>query len=150
MLQRHCIFELDRELHRCNNASIEALERVNRSTIILKFPPVMPKNATTTLVLKAPKTESSNRIIYLPAAVVEELKRAKRKQAECKALLGDEYKDYDLVVSQINGRPYEVRVIDKMLYKLIKKNGLRPVVFHSLRHSSTSLKLKLSKGNIKA
>jgi len=110
----------------------------------------MPKNATTTLVLKAPKTESSNRIIYLPAAVVEELKRAKRKQAECKALLGDEYKDYDLVVSQINGRPYEVRVIDKMLYKLIKKNGLRPVVFHSLRHSSTSLKLKLSKGNIKA
>ncbi len=141
---------VDRELNRCENASIEALERVNRSTIILKFPPVMPKNATTTLVLKAPKTESSNRIIYLPAAVVEELKRAKRKQAECKALLGDEYKDYDLVVSQINGRPYEVRVIDKMLYKLIKKNGLRPVVFHSLRHSSTSLKLKLSKGNIKA
>ena len=27
---------------------------------------------------------------------------------------------------------------------------MRPVVFHSLRHSSTSLKLKLSKGNIKA
>ena len=31
-----------------------------------------------------------------------------------------------------------------------KENELRPVVFHSLRHSSTSLKLKLSKGNIKA
>ncbi len=65
-------------------------------------------------------------------------------------MLGEEYKDYDLVVAQINGRPYEIRIIDKMLYKLISENGLRPIVFHSLRHSSTSLKLKLSKGNIKA
>ena len=38
----------------------------------------------------------------------------------------------------------------KMFYKQIEENSLRPVVFHSLRHSSTSLKLKLSKGNIKA
>ena len=37
-----------------------------------------------------------------------------------------------------------------MFYALIEKNNLRPVVFHSLRHSSTSLKLKLSRGNIKA
>lgn len=37
-----------------------------------------------------------------------------------------------------------------MFYTLIEKNNLRPVVFHSLRHSSTSLKLKLSRGNIKA
>ena len=37
-----------------------------------------------------------------------------------------------------------------MFYRLIEENQLRPVVFHSLRHSSTSLKLKLSRGNIKA
>lgn len=37
-----------------------------------------------------------------------------------------------------------------MFQKLIKKHGFVPVVFHSLRHSSTSLKLKLSRGNIKA
>ena len=48
------------------------------------------------------------------------------------------------------GIPYEQRVIDKSFNKLIRKNDLRPVVFHSLRHSSTSLKLKLSRGNIKA
>ena len=67
-----------------------------------------------------------------------------------RATLGEEYRDYDLVIAQINGRPYEQRIIDKMFYKLIEENSLRPVVFHSLRHSSTSLKLKLSKGNIKA
>ena len=32
----------------------------------------------------------------------------------------------------------------------IRENNLRRVVFHSLRHSSTSLKLKLSGGDIKA
>ena len=142
--------KVDRELRRCNNDSIEALERVNRSTILLKFPVIMPKKATTTLVLKAPKTESSNRVIYLPGAVIEELRKAKAQQLEMQALLGEEYRDYDLVVAQLNGRPYEQRGIDKMFYDLIEKNSLRPVVFHSLRHSSTSLKLKLSRGNIKA
>ena len=141
---------VDRELNRCTNQSIEALERVNRSTILFKFPKIMPKKATTTLVLKAPKTESSNRTIYLPNAVVDELKKVKIQQAEYKRLLGPEYHDYNLVVAQMNGHPYEHRVIDKQFAKLIKTNHLRPVVFHSLRHSSTSLKLKLSKGNIKA
>ena len=141
---------VDRELNRCTNQSIEALERVNRSTILFKFPKVMPKKASTTLVLKAPKTESSNRTIYLPNAVVEELKKVKIQQEEYKRLLGYEYHDYGLVVAQLNGHPYEHRVIDKQFAKLIAANQLRPVVFHSLRHSSTSLKLKLSRGNIKA
>lgn len=142
--------EIDRELRRCSNESIKALEKVNRSTIIFKFPIRMPKMASTTLVLKAPKTESSNRTIYLSRAVVEELRKVEKQQEEYKRLLGNEYKDYGLVVAQLNGCPYEQRVIDKMFYRLIEKNHLRPVVFHSLRHSSTSLKLKLSGGNIKA
>ena len=83
-------------------------------------------------------------------AVIDELRTAKAQQEQYKAMLGEEYRDYDLVIAQINGRPYEQRIIDKMFYKLIEENSLRPVVFHSLRHSSTSLKLKLSKGNIKA
>lgn len=74
----------------------------------------------------------------------------KSEQEEYKAMLGDEYRDYDLVIAQINGRPFEIRTIDRWFYELIEKHSLRPVVFHSLRHSSTSLKLKLSRGNIKA
>lgn len=142
--------KIDRELRRCSNDSIEALEQVQRSTVMFKFPVVMPKKCTTTLVLKAPKTESSNRTVYLPMAVVHELQRVQKRQEKYKALLGDEYRDYGLVIARLNGRQYEQRVIDKMFHKLIQKTGLRPVVFHSLRHSSTSLKLKLSRGNIKA
>lgn len=72
------------------------------------------------------------------------------KYLTIKCYFDNEYHDYDLVIAHINGRPYEMRIIDKMLYKLIKEHDLKPVVFHSLRHCSTSLKLKLSKGNIKA
>ena len=36
---------------------------------MFKFPVVMPKKCTTTLVLKAPKTESSNRTVYLPVVL---------------------------------------------------------------------------------
>lgn len=141
---------IDRELKRVSNESVQALDKVNRSGVIFKFPTVIPKKGTTSLVLKAPKTESSNRVIYLPMAVVEQLRETKEQQTNYKNLLGEEFMDYDLVVSQINGRPYEHRSIDKMFSDLIKKHDLRPVVFHSLRHSSTSLKLKLSRGNIKA
>lgn len=150
VLNGEAYIKIDKELSRCSNDSIAALERVNRSTIIQKFPTIQPKKATTSLVLKSPKTESSNRIVYLPQAVVDELRKTKIQQQEYKRMLGDEYHDYDLVIAHINGRPYEMRTVDLMLYKMIEKHNLRPVVFHSLRHSSTSLKLKLSRGNIKA
>lgn len=40
--------------------------------------------------------------------------------------------------------------IRSKLNELIQKNNLKPVVFHSLRHSSTTYKLKISGGDIKA
>jgi site-specific recombinase XerC len=54
------------------------------------------------------------------------------------------------VVAHDSGRPVEEHIIGKKLKTLIQKHNLRPVVFHSLRHSSTSLKLKISGGDIKS
>ena len=68
----------------------------------------------------------------------------------CGAFLGDEYQDYDLVVALPNGRPCEDRIILKEFEKLREKAGLPRVVFHSLRHSSTTYKLKLNHGDLKA
>ena len=65
-------------------------------------------------------------------------------------LLSSDYQDFGLVLAQPNGRPYERRQIERMLDVFIAENGLRKVVFHSLRHSSTSIKLQISCGNIKA
>ncbi|RGW35949.1 integrase [Agathobacter rectalis] len=75
-----------------------------------KNPPkiIKKRNNTTVVVMKTPKTETSNRLVYIPSYV-----RTKMKQ-------------------------------------IIKKEGLPDVVFHSLRHTSVTYKLKLSGGDIKA
>ena len=102
------------------------------------------------LTLKTPKTTSSVRTVFLPKTVALALIEAKKRQDEEKMLLGSDYKNFNLVLAQPGGRPYEPQQIDKMLATLIQENELRSVVFHSLRHSSTSIKLQISCGNIKA
>ena len=44
----------------------------------------------------------------------------------------------------------EGQVVSRAFKKLIKKNDLPDVVFHSLRHSSTTYKLKINNGDIKS
>ena len=46
--------------------------------------------------------------------------------------------------------PTESSVIRKAMKNLIEENDLPPVVFHSLRHSSITYKLKLNGGDVKA
>lgn len=59
---------------------------------------------------------------------------------------------YDLVESgkRINGKPIEGQVINRAFNKLIEEKGLPKVVFHSLRHSSITYKLKLNGGDMKS
>lgn len=99
---------------------------------------------------RQPKTTSSVRKIWLPKTVAYILIKWKKAQDELKGFLGDEYQDFDLVVALPNGRPCENRIIEKEFLKLKEDLGLPRVVFHSLRHSSTTYKLKLNHGDLKA
>ena len=110
----------------------------------------MMNGTSTNLVLKKPKTDYSIRKIWLPKTVAYILRKWKKEQDEVKSLFGDEYYDYNLVIALPNGRPCENRVLEKEFNKLKEKLYLPNVVFHSLRHSSTTYKLKLNKGDIKA
>lgn len=107
-------------------------------------------NTSTRVVLKKPKTDSSIRKIWLPKTLAYILREWKKHQDELKNLLGDEYTDYNLVVALNNGRPCEGRVLLKAFEELREKAELPNVVFHSLRHSSTTYKLKLNHGDLKA
>ena len=71
-------------------------------------------------------------------------------QTLLKELFGDEYTDYGLVFCSPMGTPIEGQVINRALNKLIEDNGLPKVVFHSLRHSSITYKLKLNGGDMKS
>ncbi len=140
--------EFDRELTR---VSLKAMKKLKDKGILFKFPPVMDvPNRSTILVLKTPKTAKSVRTVWIPKTLAFILREWKEAQDKQKEFLGNEYKDYDLVVAQPNGRPWEIKLLENAFNKLKKDAALPNVVFHSLRSSSTTYKLKLSKGDIKA
>ena len=106
-------------------------------------------NTSTRLILKKPKTDSSVRKVWLPKTVAYILREWKKSQEELKGFLGDEYQDFDLVVALPNARPCENRIIEKEFLLLKQKAGLPNVVFHSLKHFSTTYKLILNHGDLK-
>lgn len=137
---------IDRELSR---ASKQAIEMIGERDIYFTFAPLLP-NTSTRLILKKPKTDSSVRKVWLPKTVAYILRQWKNSQDELKDFLGTEYQDFNLVTALPNGRPCEERVMLGAFNKLREKAGLPKVVFHSLRHSSTTYKLKLNHGDLKA
>ncbi|MDD6503049.1 MAG: site-specific integrase [Oscillospiraceae bacterium] len=137
---------INKEIQR---VSREAMESLDRKDVIMVFPSISSKT-TTVQVLKTPKTASSVRKIFLPKTVAEMLIEWKRSQDFTREALGDEYHDYNLVFAGPLGMPTEGATIRASMKKLIQDNDLPPVVFHSLRHSSITYKLKLNGGNIKA
>lgn len=104
----------------------------------------------TALVLKTPKTKTSVRKVFLPKTVAEMLVQRKADIEELKDLFGDEFVDFNLVFCSSNGKPIEGQVINRAFNKLIEEKGLPKVVFHSLRHSSITYKLKLNGGDMKS
>ena len=137
---------INKELQRVDVASLNALENKN---VITRFPSLSSR-CTTVQVLKSPKTDSSIRTIFLPKTVAEMLVEFKAEQDMTKEALGAEYTDYNLVVAGPLGMPTEQSTINGALKRLIEKNNLPKVVFHSFRHSSITYKLTLNGGDIKA
>ena len=74
----------------------------------------------------------------------------KAEQDEYKNALGEEYQDFKLVIANTTGTPVESAKIEKAFKDMTAKNNLPVVVFHSLRHSSITYKLKLNGGDIKS
>lgn len=137
---------IDKELQRVQR---EGFDDLDAKDVKFKFPSYKPTGSTV-LIIKSPKTKSSIRRVYLPSAVVDMLKEHKSNQDEIKEYLGSEYYDYNLVIASSDGRPVEGQLINRAFGKLIKDNNLPKVVFHSLRHTSVTYKLKMNGGDIKA
>lgn len=142
---------IKQELKRCEKKSLAAIEAHNKNSIYFQFPERKSKNpCSTTLVLKSTKTLSSRRTVYIPNTVAQALLDLKCQQDEEKRRACECYEDYNMVFAMPDGRPVEERLISKAMKELCIENDLPVVVFHSLRHLSTSMKLQLSGGDIKA
>ena len=110
----------------------DALNTLESKDVFLIFP-TKSSRSSTALVLKAPKTLDW-----------------KKEQDFIKEALGSEYQDYNLVMAGPVGFPIESSAIEASFNRLIEENDLPKVVFHSLRHSSITYKLKLNGGDVKA
>lgn len=137
---------INKELQR---VSKEALRELDGKDIILVFPEESPL-CKTVRVLKTPKTDSSIRRVFLPKTVAELLKVQRAEQERLKEILGSQYQDYNLVMATSFGMPEGDSGLRKKLKKLIADNGLPDIVFHSIRHTSVTYKLKLNGGDIKS
>ncbi len=143
---------IDRVIDRVDKKLVEKLPKMD---IMFKFPNLYP-GTRTIVVLKQPKTEGSIRNVYLPDTVVQKLMVLRRLQGKYKEELGlDGYSDYDMIICQANGRPLMTEHLNKRFKDILEQMGdpdinLDEVVFHSIRHTSAGVKLKLSNGDVKA
>jgi len=142
------VLQIDAQLQRISKKTYEKLHR-KQDQIKLVFPSIR-ENTKTMLVLKTLKTKSSERVVWIPLTTAAILWKLKKQQEELKSVLGDEYQDYDLVIAQSNGRPIESGNISETFNQLVEMNELPKVEFHSLRHLSTTVKLIISKGDVKS
>ncbi|MCP1110874.1 integrase [Lachnospiraceae bacterium PF1-21] len=137
---------IEKELQRVTKESMQLL---NNKDVIRIFPAVLSSKHTV-LVLKKPKTRTSVRKVFLPKTVAAMLVNKKQEIEELKDFFGEEYTDYSMVFCNPTGRPIEGQIINRAFSKLIRDNNLPKVVFHSLRHSSVTYKLKLNGGDMKS
>lgn len=137
---------INKELQRVDKKVMTILENKD---VLLTFPELKENNRTV-VVLKKPKTVTSTRKVFLPRTVAEMLVDWKKEQDMAKEALGNEYNDFNLVMANSLGMPTEGSRITEAFNNLIKEHDLPPVVFHSLRHSSITYKLKLNGGDIKS
>ena len=146
MKENECSLYINKELQRVNK---QALKDLDQKDVLFQFPEDR-MTCKTVRVLKKPKTTSSIRKVFLPRSVAEMLVSWKEDQEELKEILGEEYRDYDLVLATSFGMPQSGSYIRKKLKQLIRDHDLPEVVFHSFRHTSVTYKLKLSGGDIKS
>ncbi len=137
---------INKEVQRVSKSAIEGLEGKD---IIAVFPEEK-SSCKTVRILKTPKTETSTRKVFLPRSVAESLIEWKKNQDEMIELLGSEYQNFNLVMATSFGMPISGSTIRQALKKLIDEHDLPNIVFHSLRHTSVTYKLKLNGGDIKA
>lgn len=111
--------------------SRNAVDELDAKEVILIFPS-QRKNNKTVRLLKTPKTDTSERKVYIPKFLAQILVDIKKEQDELKDILGSEYQDYNLVMATTFGLPIGDSYLRDQMQKVIDEQGLPDVVFHVL------------------
>lgn len=91
------------------------------------------------LVLKEPKTVSSQRTIALPAFLIDLLNEYKAEQDKLKELLLNRWLNQDWIFTTWNGRYMNPSTPSQWLHDFLLEKGLAMISFHALRHLSATI-----------
>lgn len=91
------------------------------------------------IITKSPKNESSKRSISLPAQILLLLKEYKSHQNEQRLQVGAQWKNSNRLFTTWDGAPIHPSTINNWFRKFIKRNNLKPIPFHGLRHTAATL-----------
>ena len=87
------------------------------------------------------KTETSNRVLPISEGMIKYLAGLKQKQAEMTRICGNSYYTSDYVCVDRMGNPLKPDYVTHHFALLLKKNNMRHIKFHDLRHSYASFML---------
>jgi len=88
---------------------------------------------------KAPKTKAGRRDITLPDVLIGVLREHRREQLELRMRLGiGKLPDDALLISDIDGNPWQQRQTSTLWQRFAEKAGMPEVTFHALRHTHAS------------
>ncbi|WP_405168617.1 tyrosine-type recombinase/integrase [Paenibacillus sp. FSL H3-0286] len=94
------------------------------------------------VVVKKPKSESSQRILPLMDDIADYLLRLKMQWKKNKLLYGKDYIDSGLVCCWPDGSPLNTEYLNHKFKDILAKNELPHIRFHDLRHSTASYLIK--------
>lgn len=120
----------------CNVDFLEHIIRINTTVVRAK-----QGGKLVCVERQQTKSETSNRVLCMSETVENYLKQVKQQQAYNKELCGNCYTDSDYVCTNTMGVLIQPDYVTSRFNKVLKKNGLRHIRFHDIRHSTASFML---------
>jgi integrase len=88
------------------------------------------------------KTDRSERVIDLDARTIEVLQSHRTAQRRARQLLGDGYRNHDLVFAKADGEPIHPDVFGDAFERRVSRSDVPRIRFHDLRHTHATLLLQ--------
>ncbi len=86
------------------------------------------------------KTAASEAPVPVPAVLLDELTRHKKRQSEWRLMKGERWEDHDLIFPSRKGLPLTYNVMSQFWHpQVVEKAGLRYVSLHTLRKTGSTI-----------
>lgn len=117
---------------------------VNWSKATLDISRAIKQTPRTGRIIDVTKSDESVRVIAVPAALMTLLDETRKQQQEHKALLGDRWRDHDLIICDFDGSPLNKDTPSRRWRRFATEHGYPGVTYHNLRTSHCTILISSS------